>query len=83
MDPWKPGQPVLTERDRADWLAWRSEKKRQDQRHRRAKLHRIDYCASPDIAAALATMWRPHAGGDYSSIIDGIVRDWLACCHRN
>ena len=83
MSDWTPGRPVITEADLSQWLAWRREKKRLDQRHRRARLRRFDYCASPDVAAALEILWRPQAGGDYSSIIDGIVRDWLACCHRN
>ena len=83
MDKWIPGRPVLTEQDNADWRAWRSERKRQQQRDRRARLRRFDYCASPDTAAALELLWQPRPGCDFSTIIDGIVRDWLACCHRN
>ena len=77
MDRWAPGRPVLTAQDHTEWLSWRKERKRQQQRDRRAGLRRIDYHASRDVAAALDLLWRPKPGGDYSSIIDGIVRDWL------
>lgn len=83
MDSWKPGRPVLTSQDNADWRAWRTERKRQQQRDRRARLRRFDYHASPDTAAALERLWKPFAGHDYSTIIDRIVRDWLSDCHRN
>lgn len=83
MSTWTPGKPVKTAQDRADWLAWRKTRKRDQQAYRRSRLRRIDYHASPDTAAALALLWKPRAGCDFSSIIDGIVRDWLACCHRN
>lgn len=83
MDTWKPGRPVLTTQDHADWQAWRLERRRQQQRDRRARLRRIDYHASPDTAVALDALWKQRAACDYSSIIDSIVREWLACCHRN
>ena len=83
VGPWEPGKPVLTTHDRAAWLEWRKARKRDQQTARRARLRRIDYHASPDTAAALDLLWKPRAGYDYSSIIDGIVRDWLAHCHRN
>ena len=49
MDSWKPGRPVLTSQDNADWHAWRTERKRQQQRdpERRAK------------QAALIRTWQP------------------------
>ncbi len=78
MSIWMPGKPVITATDQAEWLAWRSERKRQQQRDRRARLRRIDYHASPDTAAALERLWRPQSGGDFSSIIDSIVREWLS-----
>lgn len=78
MGIWTPGKPVITAADQAEWLAWRSERKRQQQRDRRARLRRFDYHASPDTAAVLEHFWRPHPGGDFSSVIDRIVRDWLA-----
>lgn len=83
MTRWEPGQPVHTAQDHADWLAWRTERKRQQQRYRRARLRRFDYHASPDTAATLERLWKPLAGHDYSTIIDRIVRDWLHDCHRN
>ena len=83
MSTWKPGMPVVTERDHGDWLVWRAERKRQQQRDRRARLRRIDYHASPDTAAALDKLWQRRPGRDFSTIIDGIVRDWLLHCHRN
>ena len=83
MDVWKPGRPVLTAQDHSEWLTWRTERKRQQQRDRRARLRRIDYHASPDTAAALDQLWQRRLGHDFSSIIDGIVRDWLLHCHRN
>ena len=83
MSTWKPGQPVLTAQDHLEWRAWRKERTRQLQRERRATLRRFDYHASKDTAAALDQLWRPRPGHDFSSIIDGIVRDWLLHCHRN
>ena len=83
MSNWEPGKPVQTAQDHADWLDWRKARKRHQQAHRRSRLRRIDYHASPDTAAALDLLRKPRAGCDFSSIIDGIVRDWLACCHRN
>ena len=83
MNEWEPGRPVLTARDRALWLAWRSARKRQQQVDRRARHRRIDYYASLEAAAALDRLWAPQAGRDFSSILDAIVMEWLACCHRN
>lgn len=80
---WEPGTPVQTDQDHADWIAWRKGRKCQQQKARRARLRRIDYYASPDTAAALERLWKPLAGHDYSAIIDAIVREWLADCHRN
>jgi hypothetical protein len=83
VDTWEPGRPVLTAHDEAAWLAWRKVRKLQAQAYRRARCRRFDYYASPDTAAALEALWKPAAGRDFSTIIDGIIRDWLACCHRN
>jgi hypothetical protein len=74
---WTPGKPVLTGADQAKWLAWRSNRRREQQRERRARLRRIDYHASIDTAMALERMWRPSPGHDFSSILDRIVREWL------
>jgi hypothetical protein len=75
---WAPGKSVLTSQDHADWLAWRRERKRAQQRDRRARLRRIDYYASPDAAAVLEGLWRSAPGFDFSSIIDRIVRAWAS-----
>ena len=83
MSTWTSGKPIRPAQDRAEWIAWRNDRRRQQQTARRARLRRIDYHASPDTAAALDLLWKPQAGHDYSSIIDSIVRDWLAGCHRN
>ena len=83
MSTWKPGQPVLTERDRVEWIAWRTVHKRQQQRDRRVRLRRIDFHASPDTAAALDLLRQSRPGDDFSSIIDRIIRDWVLHCHRN
>lgn len=83
MTAWVPGLPVDTEQKKADWLAWRRERKRQQQRDRRKRLRRIDYYASPDAVAALIELWRPRPNHDFSSLLDTIVREWLAKCHRN
>ena len=76
MSEWVPGQPVLSVTDQAQWVVWRKERKRQQQRDRRAQLRRIDYHASPDTAALLGQLWTPHSEGDFSSIIDRIIREW-------
>ena len=76
MNEWLPGTPIRTVAHQVQWLAWRVERKRQQQRERRRQLRRIDYHASPDVAAVLERLWRPIAGHDFSSLLDEIVRQW-------
>lgn len=83
MTTWTPGTPVISDQDRSDWQVWRRIRKLEQQRDRRRLLRRIDYHASRDVAEALDKLWQPTAGKDFSTILDGIVREWFACCHRN
>lgn len=78
--PWKPGLPVMTAEDHAAWLQWRNDRKREQQRQRRASHRRIDYYPddlAADVIDANTGRW---AGGDYSSVLNRIVAEW---CHRN
>jgi hypothetical protein len=50
---WQPGQSVRSEQDRREWEGWRRERKRQQQRNRRARYPRIDYYPSPEVAAMI------------------------------
>jgi len=75
---WKPGMPALTEKDHADWQAWRRERILRLQRERRRSLRRIDYYPSRAAAAVIDGMRTRCAGGDVSTIIDRIVTEWLA-----
>lgn len=80
---WAPGQPVLTETDKAEWLAWRKDRKRQQQRARRARNPRIDYYPSPEALGLIESMWRPRAGHDVSSVINRVVAEWAEIRHRS
>ena len=75
---WRPGLIVLTDSDRAAWLQWRAERKRQQQRERRARYPRIDYYPDPLAADAIGRYCGPFPGGDLSSVINRIVGKWLA-----
>lgn len=78
--PWRPGQPVVTAEDHAAWQQWRNDRKREQQRQRRASHRRIDYYPD-DLAADVIDANTGHwAGGDYSSVLNRIVVEW---CHRN
>lgn len=80
---WKPGQPVVTEQDHADWRQWRNDRKRDQQRQRRTSSRRIDYYPDDLAAALIDANVRPTAGGDYSSVINAMLREWAQRCHRN
>ena len=73
---WQPGQPVRTEHDRREWDVWRRDRKRQQQRERRARYRRFDYYPSPQAAATIGALWGHRAGCDLSSIINLIVGEW-------
>lgn len=77
---WQPGQPVATERDRQEWEQWRRDRKREQQRQRRATNRRIDYYPDNEAAAVIDTMWTLRIGGDYSSVINRMVIDWAQTC---
>ena len=83
MDVWKPGRPVLTAQDHLEWRAWRTDRKRQQQRDRRARYPRIDYYPDNDTDALIRSLSGPFVGGDFSSVINRIVREWTERCHRN
>ena len=74
---------MVTAQDHAEWEVWRRDRKRQQERDRRARNHRIDYY--PDDAAALVigSLVRPLAGHDLSSVISRTVGEWAQRCHRN
>ena len=80
---WQSGTPVRTAQDEAEWKAWRAERKRQQQRERRVRYPRIDYYPSDEAAEAIRALWCRQAGHDLSSIINRIVSEWAATCHRN
>lgn len=73
---WHPGKPIVTEADREAWQRWRRDRKREQQRQRRASHPRIDYY--PDAAALhVINRHRTHyVGGDLSSIINRVVGEW-------
>ncbi len=75
---WYPGQRVITEQDRLEWERWRKERKLQQQRARRASCKRIDYYPSDAAAKVISSRIQPRSGGDYSTVINYIVEEWLA-----
>lgn len=74
---WRPGLPVVSKEDHAAWSAWRATRRREQQRARRAASRRFDYYASPAVARALESLWRPTASHDFSTIIDRAIRAGL------
>jgi hypothetical protein len=75
---WRPGLPVLTEQDHADWQAWRHNRALELQRARRRKLRRIDFYPCEAAAAVIDELRAPRVGGDASSIINRIIAEWYA-----
>jgi hypothetical protein len=73
---WEPGKPVITPDDVEAWKAWRKASKLQQQRERRAMYPRIDYYPSKEARAVILAYISNRAGGDYSSVIDRIIREW-------
>jgi hypothetical protein len=73
---WQPGQPVITGADREAWQQWRRDRKRQQQRERRARSPRIDFYPATEVLALIERERRPHVGGDASSIINRMLREW-------
>lgn len=80
---WAPGLPVITEQDHQSWQQWRKDRKRQQQRERRAKYPRIDYYPSDEASALIRGLSSNTVGGDFSSVLNRIVSEWAARCHRN
>lgn len=79
---WQPGTPVRTAQDHADWQQWRKDRKREQQRQRRATNRRIDFYPDPRAAEAINKLVQPNVGGDYSSVINRIVGEWLEAQRR-
>jgi hypothetical protein len=77
---WRPGMPIRTEQDKANWHNWRRERILTAQRDRRARMRRIDYYASPEADAIINRLRRHAEGGDASSIINMIILEWAAGC---
>lgn len=69
---WAPGQPVVTPTDHAQWEAWRRERKRQQQRNRRARHPRIDFYPS---AEALRIIDGCRGSVDVSTVLNRIVAE--------
>ena len=73
---WQPGLPVVSEQDNRDWAQWRKDRKRHQQRQRRASNRRIDYYPGKLAEQVIDRLTGPRVGGDYSSVIDRIVMEW-------
>lgn len=71
MSRWQPGQPVVTPDDWLEWHAWRKASKLDSQRHRRARLTRIDYY--PSKAALKAIHEAARLNTPVSTIIDELI----------
>ena len=71
---WQPGQPVATAADQAEWQAWRKASKLHAQRQRRLQYRRIDYYPSDEAQAVIDSRTGRRGCGDYSSVIDALVR---------
>ena len=85
---WKPGQPIRSEQDAADWQEWKHRTKTEGQRYRRSKYRRIDYIDVSDSAAVIidlevsaAQRERRYVEASYSAVLNRIVTEWAA--HRN
>lgn len=72
---WQPGQPIVTTIDRAEWLAWRKDRKREQQRERRQCYPRIDYYPSGEALQVIEAVARTRRGADstWSAVIDALV----------
>ncbi len=57
-------------------LQWRRSRANEQQRQRRARHRRIDYCPSEEAASIIDANTSNATGGDFSSNIDRIVTDW-------
>ena len=47
------------------------------QRERRKRLKRLDFYASPEVIAVIDSLRVPRVGGDASSILNRIVKEWV------
>lgn len=77
LTPWQPGMPVRTAEDHSAWRSWRLERKREQQRARRAKYRRIDYYPDECAKGLIDSLGHRSVGGDYSSVINRIIGAWI------
>ena len=75
---WTPGRPVVTQDDHAAWERSKRDRKREQQRQRRATLRRIDYYPSAEAAKIIDEHARPIAYCDYSSVLNRIIAEWAS-----
>lgn len=62
-----------------EWQVWRTQRIREGQRSRRARMRRIDYQDVSDEASAIIDAERrPGIGGDVSGVLNRIVCEWAA-----
>jgi hypothetical protein len=80
---WQPGMPIITARDRDEWMAWRHDRALTLQKDRRKRLRRIDYYPSEEADAVIDRLRMPYGGGDASSILNRIVCEWVARQRRS
>ncbi len=58
---------------------WRTQRIREGQRSRRARMRRIDYQDVSEVASAIIDAERrPGIGGDVSGVLNRIVCEWAA-----
>jgi hypothetical protein len=75
---WQSGMSVVTEADVVAWKAWRTERRRELQRRRRAHCTRIDFYPDHEALRAIKMIWQPRMEGhDLSSVLNAIAADWL------
>ncbi|MBP7914635.1 MAG: hypothetical protein KAZ63_04745 [Vitreoscilla sp.] len=74
---WTPGHPVITPSDHAEWEQWRNDRKRQQQRERRARYPRIDYYPDERADEVIRSRSGRFVGCDFSSVINRIVAEWV------
>ena len=75
---WRPGLPVASASDDADWQAWCKARKLEQQRQRRQRYPRIDYYPGKQARAIIMANTGNHPGGDYSTVIDRLILSGLS-----
>ena len=75
---WKPGQPVVTASDVAEWEDWKRQVARERQRTRRRSLRRIDYETNEATKSFLEYLRHRYGPVGLSALLDAIVARWGA-----